>query len=71
MDCAVCYKVKIDKIIDSEVKVAQYGSERDTTMLRKCREVNNVVATNVHKDAAFGWHGGELGLVHTTRAGVL
>ena len=56
MDCAVCYIVKIDEIVDSGVKVAKYGSSKDTIMLRKCRKINKVVGTQAHKDAAFGWH---------------
>ena len=56
MDCAACYKIKKYKIENSERKVGQYGTEQDTAMLKNCREFNNVVATKVHEEAAFGFH---------------
>ena len=56
MDCAACYIVEKNKIENSERKVGQYGSAEHTTMLKTCRELNNVVATKEHEEAAFGFH---------------
>jgi len=44
------------EIVDREVKVASYGSTKDTNNLKTCRRLNKVVYSVAHKDAAFGHH---------------
>jgi len=56
MNCAACFTANQKKIENNEKKVAQYGSPEHTTLLKRCRESNNVHATKAHKDAAFCLH---------------
>ena len=36
MNCADCYVVKVDKIVENVVNFADYGSTKDTKLLKKC-----------------------------------
>ena len=56
MDCADCYIVKVDKILDSGVNVSNYGSIEDTKILKKCGKVNGVHCLQAHEKTAFGLH---------------
>jgi len=56
MDCADCFTATQDKIEKSESKVGQYGTSKDTQILKTCRKSNGVEATKAHEDAAFGHH---------------
>jgi len=56
MDCAYCYIVKVDKIVENLVNFADYGSTKDTKLLKKCRKVNEVYYSKAREDAAFVWH---------------
>ena len=55
IDCADCFIVK-DKIVDSGVNGADYGSKEDTKILKKCRIDNKVSCSKAHEEAAFGRH---------------
>ena len=56
MDCADCYIVKVDKIVDSGINLSNYGSIEDTKILKKCRKVTGVYCSQEHEIAAFGLH---------------